>query len=291
VGNVLRFESSDGVALVGDAYGPEDGPAVLLAHGGGQTRHAWGATARDLAGRGWRAVAIDQRGHGDSGWSEDGDYGLERFGSDLLAIAAQCAQAPALVGASLGGLSGLIAQGELVPATGQRGFSALVMVDVTPRVEQSGVDRIRGFMSKHMDEGFASLEEASAVIAAYLPHRPPPRNLDGLRKNLRLGEDGRYRWHWDPRFVSNRPLGDFAAHYSPRLQRAAQAISIPTLLVRGSRSEVVTDEAVREFLALVPHARSVDIRNAGHMVAGDENDSFSGAVISFLEEARSNATS
>jgi len=285
----FRFERGDGVVLVGDADGPENGPPVLLAHGGGQTRHAWRSTARDLAARGWRALAIDQRGHGDSGWSRDGDYALELFAGDLLAIADGFAGAPALVGASLGGLSGLIAQGELAPAAGRRGFSALVLVDVTPKVEQSGVDRIRGFMSKHMEEGFGSLEEAAAVIAAYLPHRPPPRNLDGLRKNLRLGQDGRYRWHWDPRFVSGRPLGDFARAYSPRLKAAAAALAIPTLLVRGGRSEVVSDESVRDFLALVPHARHVDIGSAGHMVAGDENDSFSGAVIAFLEGARAAA--
>ncbi len=281
MGEILRFASSGGISIVAESFGTPSERTALLAHGGGQTRHAWGATARSLAKRGWHALAIDQRGHGDSGWSSDGDYSLELFAGDLLTIADSQAVPPVLVGASLGGLAGLLAQGEMVPA-GRRGFSALVLVDVTPTVERDGVERIRGFMTAYMEQGFASLEEAAEAIATYLPHRPAPRSLEGLRKNLRLGKDGRYRWHWDPSFVRGRPVGDFMRTYSERLKRAAEAIAVPTLLVRGARSEVVSDEGVREFLALMPTAKHVDIRNAGHMVAGDENDSFSGAVLDFL---------
>lgn len=281
-----RFPGAGGLSLVGESYGRPNAPGILLAHGGGQTRHAWGSTARDLAARGWHAVALDQRGHGDSGWSDEGDYHLETYARDLLAVADSFPAAPAMVGASLGGLAGMIAQGELVPAEGRRGFSALVLVDVTPRVEQEGVDRIRGFMAQDMEQGFASLQEAADAIAAFLPHRPPPRSLEGLHKNLRLGDDGRYRWHWDPRFISERRQRSFTQEYTERLVAAAARLTIPTLLVRGGRSEVVSDEKAAEFLQLVPHARYADIAGAGHMVAGDQNDAFSGAVIDFLESNR-----
>ena len=55
-----------------------------------------------------------------------------------------------------------------------------------------------------MVEGFASLEEVADSIAEYLPHRKRPTNFEGLRKNLRMDDDGRYRWHWDPAFVTSR---------------------------------------------------------------------------------------
>jgi pimeloyl-ACP methyl ester carboxylesterase len=266
--------------LIGDRYGSNDAPAIILAHGGGQTRHAWGGTAEALAEQGWQALALDMRGHGDSEWATDGDYRLDRFANDVLDAADGFPAPPALVGASLGGLSGMIAQGEMVPA-GRRGFSALVLVDVTPRVAEDGVKRIRGFMSQHLEQGFASLEEAAQVIADYLPHRPPPKDLSGLRKNLRLGEDGRFRWHWDPRFVSNGGRS-FADQYTERLLAATARIEIPLLLVRGRRSEVVTDELAAELLSIVPHARYADVGDAGHMVAGDANDHFTSAVTAFL---------
>jgi pimeloyl-ACP methyl ester carboxylesterase len=275
-----RLERPGEPTLVGDRYGLVDAPAILLAHGGGQTRHAWGGTAKALAEQGWQTVALDMRGHGESAWVTSGDYRVESFAGDLLDAADGFAAPPALVGASLGGLSGLIAQGEMVPA-GRRGFSALVLVDVTPRVDEEGVRRIRGFMSQHLDKGFASLEEAAKVIADYLPHRPPPKSLAGLRKNLRLGEDGRFRWHWDPRFVSDRERS-FRNEDTQRLLAAAARIRIPLLLVRGGRSEVVTDATATELLSLVPHARYADVADAGHMVAGDANDQFSDAVTAFL---------
>jgi pimeloyl-ACP methyl ester carboxylesterase len=194
-----RFRSDDGIDLVADVHGPESAPPVILLHGGGQTRHAWKTTAQGLARQGYRAIAADLRGHGDSGWSGDGTYSLARFVADLRLVAASCRQPPVLIGASLGGVTGLLAEGE-----GPALLSALILVDVTPTVRFAGVDRIREFMGARADDGFASVEAAADAIAAYLPHRQRPRSLDGLRRNLRRRPDGRYRWHWDPPSKENR---------------------------------------------------------------------------------------
>jgi pimeloyl-ACP methyl ester carboxylesterase len=264
--------------LVGDAYGDPSASPVLLLHGGGQTRHAWGGTAAALASHGRHAISLDLRGHGDSGWDPEADYRVETFARDLCAVARQLPSRPAVVGASLGGLAALIAQGEsdTPPA------SAVVLVDIAPRVDPVGVVRIVEFMTGYPD-GFASLEEAADAVASYVPHRPRPRDLNGLRKNLRLGSDGRYRWHWDPRFMSGeRPPR--ASQDPERLEAAARALRVPTLLVRGRQSDVVNEDGARAFLALVPHARYVDVSGAGHMVAGDQNDPFTQAVVSFLAE-------
>jgi pimeloyl-ACP methyl ester carboxylesterase len=256
--------------LAGDAYGDPAAPPVLLLHGGGQTRHAWGGTAAALAAHGWHAVSLDLRGHGDSGWAPAADYSVDAFARDLSAVARQLTSKPAVVGASLGGLAALIAQGEHAEP---------------PRVDPAGVERIIGFMTAHPD-GFATLEEAADAVAGYVPHRRRPRDLNGLRKNLRLGADGRYRWHWDPRFMhgGRRPT---ATQDPARLEAAARAIRVPTLLVRGRLSDVVSEDGARAFLDLVPHARYVDVSGAGHMVAGDRNDPFTAAVVEFLAEAES----
>ncbi len=266
--------------LVGDAWGDADAPGVLLLHGGGQTRHAWGGTAAALAQAGRYAVAVDLRGHGDSTWDPDGDYSVDAFARDLQAMAAKFPQPPAVVGASLGGLATLVAQGELDPPPA----SAVVLVDIAPRVDQVGVGRIIDFMTGNPD-GFATLEEAADAVAGYLVHRPRPKDLDGLRKNLRLGDDGRYRWHWDPRLMrgDKRPSATQQPH---RLEDAARAIRVPMLLVRGRMSDVVSEDGARQFLQVAPRARYVDVSGAGHMVAGDRNDAFASAVVTFLAEGR-----
>lgn len=275
-----RFATDDGLTLVADVYGPPQAPPVLLQHGGGQTRHAWGGTARALAERGFQALALDLRGHGESDWDPAGDYRFERFARDTLVVARALERAPAVVGASLGGLAALLAS-----AAGEGpDLAALVLVDIAPRMDEAGALAVLSFMRERAEEGFADLEEAADAIARYLPHRPRPRDLSGLRKNLRRGRDGRWRWHWDPAFVRERGpgtpgrAGELAA-----LDAAARALRIPTLLVRGRMSELVSEEAARDFLRSVPHARYEDVSGAGHMVAGDRNDAFTRAVLRFLE--------
>lgn len=277
----VEFVNRIGMTLVGDAYGHPESHPVLLSHGGGQTRHAWGGTAAALAERRWHAIAYDQRGHGESERAPADEYHFQTFAEDVVDIARAFHRPPAFVGASLGGLAGLLAQGEFSPGC----LSALVLVDVTPRLEDDGTMRIIEFMLDKVDEGFASLEEAADAVAAYQPHRERPRNLDGLRKNLRHDPDGRWRWHWDPAiFFGPEPL---AMRREPdRFAGAARALDIPTLLVRGRLSDLVSEETAAEFLELVPQAEYIDVSDAGHMVAGDRNDLFTGAVVDFLERHR-----
>jgi pimeloyl-ACP methyl ester carboxylesterase len=271
------FRTREGLELVADAYGEPGARPVVLAHGGGQTRHAWGGAAQALARRGWHALALDLRGHGESAWSPDGAYEFDVFARDLEDVARALRASPVVVGASLGGLAALLAQGESPAGV----FSAVVLVDVTPRMEAAGVDRIRGFMTEHLERGFATLEEAAEAVAAYQPHRKRERNLAGLEKNLRRGADGRWRWHWDPRFMRRDTQVPRDLSQS-RLVDAARNLRVPTLLVRGRMSDLVSEESAREFLELVPHARFADVSGAGHMVAGDRNDVFSDAVVEFL---------
>jgi len=279
----ITFTVRNGMTLTADAWGDPTHRAVILIHGGGQTRHSWGGTAAALARTGWYAVAYDQRGHGTSDRAPDRDYGNQRFAEDCVdvcrAVQALTGVPPVVVGASLGGLSALLAEGDLEPGC----TSALVLVDITPRMEPDGVRRIVGFMLDKVEEGFGSLEEAAAAIGEYQPHRPPPTDLTGLSKNLRRDPDGRWRWHWDPDFfLGPLPIGTGQVH--GRFDAAAEALSVPTMLVRGRLSDLVSEETAREFLELQPAARFVDVSGAGHMVAGDRNDVFTDAVASFLAD-------
>ncbi len=202
----MTCRSHDGLDLIGEAYGPVDGPPVLFMHGGGQTRHSWGGTAVAMANRGWRAVTVDHRGHGDSSWSPGGHYGYEDHANDARAWAGLLGQPPVLIGASLGGMSCMVAVGN-EPKLNAR---ALVLVDIAPKVEEQGADRIIAFMQKNMESGFATLEEAAAEVAAYTPERKRAVDLNSIRKNLRQ-RDGRWFWHWDPKTIVGKSGADSRA--------------------------------------------------------------------------------
>lgn len=269
--------------LVGDVWEPVDGgepvDEILMLHGGAQTRNSWNRAARRLAAEGYRVTTMDARGHGDSDWAPDGDYDIHRMVDDLELIVADRfpGRKPVLVGASLGGLTGMLGLG-----TGKDVARALVLVDVTPKLEAEGVAKVGEFMRSGL-EGFATLEEAADAIAAYNPTRKRSGNLDGLRKNLRQKDDGRWYWHWDPRFVGGA-TADNAEIGNSFFESIVPKIAQPTMLVRGGKSDIVSDESVRHLLEHLPHAYTHEVAEAGHMVAGDDNAVFLDQLEWFLAE-------
>ncbi|MBI2751102.1 MAG: alpha/beta hydrolase [Burkholderiales bacterium] len=271
-----EFSGFAGGPLVADVYGPVGAPTVLLLHGGGQTRHAWGKAARSLGEEGWRTVALDLPGHGESAWSADGDYRIEVLAETMCRIWRELGPPLAVVGASLGGLISMAAVGRVDAPP----IDALVLVDIAPRMEEAGVERIVNFMRAQPD-GFATLEEAAKHIAAYRG-RPIEGPVEGLKKNLRRNPSGRWVWHWDPRLMSdaNHNHHRDAAGY----ERALRGLKAPTLLLRGQRSDVISEEDARALVLTLPGARFVDLKGAGHMVAGDANDAFAASVAAFLHE-------
>ena len=276
-----RLLAADGVSLALESFGAPHAPALVFAHGFGQTRHAWSVSAAALASEGWHCITADARGHGDSAWRDDGNYDFAQFVDDLVRVARQARTPPILVGASMGGLLGLMAQAE------HGLFRALVLVDITPRWEPAGIARILDFMRAH-PQGFATLDEAAAAIAHYLPHRaarhtehrPPER----LRRMLVRGGDGRLRWHWDPRLL-DRIAAD-GERQQERLLDAARRIRVPALLISGEQSDIVSNATIAEFMHCVPHARHVCVARATHMIVGDRNDAFTAAVRDFIRPLR-----
>ncbi len=281
----LYLPGANGVQLAATSFGEGSNGVVVLLHGAGQTRHSWRNAGNELASSGWQVLTIDTRGHGESEWPSDGDYSIDTLKEDLSIVATRLTEShgckPVLVGASLGGITGLLVEGESSASV----FESLVLVDITPRIDNTGVARIIEFMRRY-EQGFASLEEAAAAVAAYKTGSRPrnPSNVaaqsTGLKKNLRRGQDGRYYWHWDPRLMDH--IGTIDDHFYQRQSDAAQKLTLPVLLVRGQQSEIVSRDAVTEFLELVPHARYTDIEDAAHMVAGDSNDVFIQSVLDFI---------
>ena len=278
----IEHRASDAMTIVADLRGPTDGRPILFLHGGGQTRHSWAAGADKLAEAGFRTICMDFRGHGDSSWHPDGRYELTDHATDVLSLIDTMNERPVLVGASLGGIVGTVLEGAVRPGS----IRGLALVDIVPRMNVAGADRILAFMFERAEEGFGSLEEVADAVAAYNPHRPRPSNLEGLKKNVRL-RNGRWYWHWDPRAFSHA-VGDVQTIDRPtvrsadRLAEALAGVSVPVVLIRGRQSDIVTDAEVADFRSEFPDAGYVDISGAGHMVAGDQNDPFTRAVYDFV---------
>ena len=268
-----RLQTADGIGLAIEHFGTA-APRVVFAHGFGQTREAWTSCARATAEAGWGCLTYDVRGHGDSDWLESGNYAVDQLTSDLQRVCAHSGAPPVVVGASMGGLVGIAMAG-----ADPQSCHALVLVDITPRWEPAGVERILEFMRAHPG-GFDSLDEAAGAIAAYLPHRGARKSPERLRKLLIASADGRLRWHWDPRMLA--PIAEDGVRHQADLLDAATRIRVPTLLISGAASDVVSEATINEFLELVPHARHAIVPSATHMVAGDENSQFTRLVLDFL---------
>ena len=281
----VEFRGDSALRLVGDEWNRRcrstaaaGQPTILMLHGGGQNRFSWKNTGQVLADKGFHVIALDARGHGDSDRAPGGEYTVHALARDVLSVLKQIGRPVVLIGASMGGLTGILAARQAGPDA----ITRLILVDVVPRFENEGTHRIRDFMSRHV-HGFDTLEQAADAVAAYLPHRARPSSTEGLKKNLRH-RGGRWHWHWDPAFVTSveSAAADESFADIDELERAAGELEIPILLIRGKLSDVVSPEGVEDFLAKVPHAEFVELTAAGHTAAGDDNDAFSEAVVAFV---------
>ena len=328
--------------------------AIICLHGGGQSRHTWHSTALQLSKiLNALVITVDQRGHGDSFWPRithsnlKSYYSPTEFGADidylikeshlydpLASISSTSASASAtvsdspkrriiLIGASQGGISSLYSQAASTL------ISALVLVDIAPRVEAVGVERIIGFMLPTSQAGFESVDDACDAIEKYTPHRPRPL-AKNVRRNLRLNTNNqRLYWRYDPYYllsrvgilepptpadssstsassssaaekapasnsiVSQEELNQAMQHFllymdaeSERSFQRASLVRAPCLVVRADSSDVLSESGVEKLIQVVPHAQSIDVTNAHHMVVGDAADVFTSTIVEWIQKVR-----
>ncbi|NYT66719.1 alpha/beta hydrolase [Alcaligenaceae bacterium] len=276
--HVHYFQNRKGMTLAADVGGEPSGQPILLLHGGGQTRHSWRRTLDVLVQQGYYVISLDARGHGDSQWAPDSNYAMEELGNDLLDVVATLARKPVVIGASMGGLAGLLAIGLADPDV----FHSLILVDIVPGLDPDGSQKVLDFLEARLD-GFDNLEQVAEAVSAYNPNRPKPKDSSGLMKNLRYGDNGRLYWHWDPVFFA----GSDAIHtpdFREHLYAICASISFPVLLIRGMSSDIVTDHSITELKKHVPHLQVFGVSKAGHMITGDQNDIFNEGILAFITQ-------
>lgn len=268
-------------------WGGWGSPPVLCLHGGGQTAYMFEDLGSGLADR-YHVLAPDLPNHGDSD-------SIEGFGPGAIA-----ATKPAfldefglervhLVGASLGGMAGLVMAAELPGRV-----RSISLIDVGPQLEKEGVHRIIEFMRAH--ESFGSLEEAAVEIGRYLPRRKEVRP-ESLTRNLRQRDDGRWVWkHGFGRRIreavpeapgvgsSLESIDVFVEQFLADVRTAVASVRCPVMVLRGSESDVLSDQGAQAAVDLIPDARLEVVEKAGHLAAGDNPRSTVGLIAGFLDE-------
>lgn len=277
---VRRFKTRDGLCIAADVGGDPADPAVLLIHGTGRTRHTWARTARDLISAGRYVVTIDLRGHGASDWAPSADYSLDAHVGDVADVIESLQIAPTVVGQLAGGWIAIALAARLGPDR----VKAVILADVALRFGEEARRRTRSLMLA-APAGFASLEEAAAVLESNFPKERAVRRVANLRRSLALRDDGRWHWLHDPRAVDPANPQRISPDDGSRIEAAARSLTIPTLCIRGQEGALLEPEQVDHLKLLVPQAECVTVAAAGPGVAGEAEEAFDAAIVAFLEKS------
>lgn len=276
------FLDSRGLRMHYLDWGQEGKPKLLFLHGGGQTAHTWDFTALQLRHE-YHILALDQRGHGDTG--HDDEMGIDPFRQreDVRgAIEALGLDQFVLIGMSMGGMNTIAYAGEYTSS-----LKGVVIVDVSPSVREEGAREIGDFVGAR--PAFASLEEAVESAHKFNPLRPKEHLKYSLLHNLREDPDGKWRWKYDR---GNPPQRDMNAEEAraarlkmrEKLWELVPRITVPALVVHGGESRVQTREDMERLRDTLPDARLISVAGAGHTVQGDRPREFASAVRAFLKE-------
>ena len=230
----MIFEGFEGLRLVADVRGDPSGWPVLFLHGGGQTRHAWGSTAEIVAAQGWRTVALDLRGHGDSDWAPNGDYSFTAFCADCVAVCDKLGSPRYWSGPPWVACRPCSPRG---PAT-DRSPPAWCWWTSLPKPTPTGSSASPEFMQSGFD-GFDTLEDGGRGDRRLHPPRGPGSQPPGLKKVLRQRDD-RWYWHWDPLVISPGADRGGAGSVHRAARCGGKQHPRPTMLVWGLLSDVVS---------------------------------------------------
>jgi len=273
-----RWTGAEDNSLVWQAFAGTAALTVIFAHGGGQSRHSWTRAARCVSAAGFASLVYDQRGHGDSDWSEDGHYTLDVFRDDLLRVLEQWGRPAVVVGASLGGLVAMMAAAE-APSL----LRGVVAIDTAPQLDTVEIHRIVELLAGDAAGGFASPAAAAAHMNRFSPARAV--TAEAMATSLRLGADGRYHWPWDIQVVTGE-RSSLAIKHEARLHVLAAQVQVPYLLVRAGNSKLVSDAAVERLRSCIPQLEVAWLPDADHLVGGVEGERAMQSVLPFLDRCQ-----
>jgi pimeloyl-ACP methyl ester carboxylesterase len=266
----------NGLALHYLDWGNDGASPMLLLHGFSGHAHTWDTFARAMSGA-YRVLALDQRGHGDSGWAPGGAYSVDDHAGDVRAFHDRLGLGPlVLVGLSMGGRNAI-----RYTATNPGKVARLVIVDIGPDIASRGAERVRRTAAE-APEDFGSVDEAVAYLQRQAVFSTPA-SAAALRARVEHGlkrlPDERYTWKYDKFLRDQRRQGGAPV---VDLWPSVRQITVPTLIVRGAESDVFSPETSKRMVEVMPDSRFVEIPGAGHSVPADAPEAFERAVREFL---------
>ena len=267
-----REVTANGLRLHYLDWGTEGKQPILFLHGGLQQAHSWDFVSLPLCVE-YRVFALDARGHGDTQWAPDGDYSVEAHESDLAGFAETSGlEKFILVGHSMGGRNAYV-----YTSNHPERVKALVIVDTGPETEPQGRDRIRRF--RELPDELDSYEIFAERIQEYTG-RSREQVMGALKYSIRPRPDGKWTWKYDKLLRSP----DYTSKDWPpeKLWECLGRIQCPTLVIRGSESDIFAPEVLEGMLRVIPGSTSAVVHGAGHLVAGDNPVGFLEALRTFL---------
>ena len=271
-----KFVAVNGLNFHYLEWGDQAKPTIILLHGFAQQAHSWDFVALSFCDR-YRVIVLDQRGHGDSSWSKDGDYSLDAFQNDLELIVEKLAlKTFILMGLSMGGRNAI-----MYAANNPNKVSALVIVDASPENMEKGAANIRNFVEQ--DDQVGSLEEFVERIHRFNPRRDPIHIRSSIVNNVKQLENGKWTWKYD-KLLRNHGLPSSAqdSRITDKLWRSVETIICPTLVVTGAKSDIVSKQTVRRMIRRLANGHESIVNDAGHLVMGDNPSGFEKAVSTFI---------
>jgi len=272
---VQRFVMLNGLRMCYLEWGVADSRPLVLLHGGGQSAHTWDAFCLAMGPR-YRCIALDQRGHGNSQWSDSGEYTMNDHARDIAAfVDALDLKQPILVGMSLGGVNAIA-----YAASRPERLDGLVCVDIGPEAQFKPVDRLMRGLNDYRT--FASPEDAAARLARMGARREPGLLRETLALNLRPNDDGTWTWKYDPRTLIGLTAQEIMDARRP-LWGVLHRISCPVLIARGADSEIFSEQNAERFAKALPQGKWVAVPHARHSVQTDNPAGLAEVVQGFAD--------
>jgi pimeloyl-ACP methyl ester carboxylesterase len=266
-------------------WGNDHLPHLVLLHGGSLTAHTWDMASLLLHDR-YHVIALDQRGHGDTGWTPDDQ--LDRDNGDLMLEDTRAFiehlgyDHLVLCGMSMGGMNAI-----RYAAGHPERLDALVVVDIAPVTMSAGIVEMEQF--RQDTETMSRFEDFLERAVNFNPQRKPAHLKYSLLHSLKQVDDG-WTWKQDhrrrtvPAGMTEDDQKQSRELRSEALANDVKAIETPTLLLRGSISKILSKEAANAMTEAMPDCTHVVIEGAGHSVQGDQPAAMAAAVDAYLSE-------
>lgn len=249
-----------------------DAPTLVLLHGLSSQARSWDQFAQIMRDR-YRVLALDQRGHGETGWADS--YTQQEMADDLAAFADALKLARfALLGFSMGGRSAYA-----YAAQHRDRVERLVIVDIGPEVVESGGRRVMAAVA--MPDVFNDREEAYGLTRLMNPRPAEDTLRERVFNNLVQTEDGRWTWRYDKKL---RQPGGLARPDTEENWAMLAGLGCPTLVVRGAETDILSRETAEGMVQTIPHSRLVEVPDCAHNIPLENLPGFVAAVRPFLLE-------